>query len=164
MITFNFDVLAKPGNHLPTRQPDRDGIKLWKMMHEEAIGRLGLVIDGYENTEHLEYWLKSEDIRAATYEQLDLPPEGDPVLKADKIQLYMSIWGRADWYVDNDPKVAVELLRLGIPTLMAVTPYVVRPEWSPTTPVKPRDWDTLVEEITKQKIDSTEKTWKRGQE
>lgn len=164
MITFNLDVLAQPGDHLPTRNPDRDGLNLWNLFHMASEGRLGLVIDHWQDKEYLEHWLKTHAIRAATYEQLDLPKEFDPAEKAKKIQLYMTAWGRQDWYVDNDPTVAVHMLRLGIPTMLAASPYIVRPEWNPTTPIQPRDWDTLVAELADLHAEENEKKWRRGQQ
>ena len=154
MIIFNFDVLAKPGKELGARAPEPDGIRLWNMFHEHSLGRLALVVDQDVDRDIFEHWLKVNNIKAAMYEVLDVVA---PDLKAEKIQRLAMLTGRSDFYIDRDPLVASQCLRLGIPTLLVLNPYVVLPEWSGQS--NSRNWDSLVKEIDRQAIMKAEKTW-----
>lgn len=154
MIVFNFDVVARPHEELSNRTPDPEGMRLWRMFHEQTMGRMALVVDEEVNKEVFEHWLLVNNVKAAMYQELDTK---DPAIKADKVQLLMTSTGRVDWYVDNDPIAAAKTLRLGIPTLLVANPYIVRPEWSGIKAA--RSWDDLVHEVESQVIMKAEKNW-----
>lgn len=154
MIVINFDVLANPHEQFTLRHPSAEGVNLWRMMFEQYMGRVTLVINGDENMEHVTHWLKMNGIKPAIIEILD---SNDPHTKAEKIQLIMSTTGRLDWYIDIDPNMAQATMAMGIPTLLVALPFVVRPEWSGDKKV--RDWDSIVAEIDKQAIMRADKTW-----
>lgn len=154
MIIINFDVIARPSENLGSRQPDPEGRDLWRMFFDKSVGRIALVIDDPVNHEILEVWLKKEGYKPALYEVLETK---NPMLKAEKVQLLSTSFGRASWYVDNDPATCARTMRLGIPTLMVCVPWVVRPEWHEER--VPRDWDDIVDETIRQRVIKTEKTW-----
>ena len=154
MIVFNFDVLARPSADLGARQPDPEGRDLWRMFFEKSVGRIVLVVNDDVNRQIFEVWLKKEGFKPALYEVMDTH---DPVLKAEKVQLLTTSFGKASWYVDNDPATCARTMRLGIPTLMVCSPWVVRPEWHEQR--VPRDWDDIVAETTRQAVIKAEKTW-----
>lgn len=155
MIIFNFSVIAKPSDTLATRQPDTQGLNIWNMMHEHSVGRMCLVVNEVYEKMVFEDWLKKQRIKPSFYEFLD---EDRPQLKAEKVHRVAAVFGKPDWYVDNDPKACAETLKLGIPTLVVGAPYIVRPEWSGLKTIKA--WDTLVEEMDSQALKAAEKTWK----
>ena len=155
MILFNFDVLARPADELGQRQPDPEGRYLWSMLHEKEMGRICLIVNQEYEREIFETWLKKEVIKAASYEFIDFD---DPVLKAERIHTIAAVWGKAKWYVDNDPQVCAETLKRGIPTLLVAVPYIVRPEWDGGRNIK--SWDTLVDELDAQAIKAANKTWR----
>jgi len=154
VIVFNFDVIARHSETLGSRLPDPDGRRLWNMFFDHSVGRIALVVNEDVDTGILETWLKKEGFKPVVYEVLDTP---DPTLKAEKVQLLTTAFGRANFYVDNDPPTCARTMRLGIPTLMVCTPWVVRPEWHEER--VPRDWDDIVEEKTRQTLLRAEKTW-----
>jgi hypothetical protein len=155
VIIFNFSVVAKPGQSLGERQPDRSGMYIWKMMHDQSIGRICLVVNETYQRPILEDWLKVEGLKPSFYELLDEP---SPNLRAEKVHRIGAVFGRPEWYVDNDPLTCAETLKLGIQTLLVASPYIVRPEWSGERTI--RAWDTLVEEMDNQALKAAEKTWR----
>lgn len=151
MIVFHFDVLALPSSSLATRQPHPDGVRLWRLHHDSSGGRIGLLVDDSYEQDKLEHWLKMEGIKAAVYDFA--PPVAD--LKADKVHYLTSINGKMDWYVDVDPETCALTLAKGIPTMLVMTPSTV--PWSPQNQMK--GWDTLVDEIERQKLEQSKKEW-----
>lgn len=157
MIVFNFDVLARPGKELGARLPDPDGMRLWRMLHEQSLGRVAVVVDEEVDIPIFEHWLKINGVKAAVYDIFDT---NDPQIKAERIhRLSMSV-GRSDWYIDNDPVTAAITMKLGVPTLLVCNPYIVRPEWVGAKAKRP--WDDLVQEIDSQAEMRANKTWGDG--
>ena len=156
MILFNFEVLARPAHKVTNRLPEPEGIKLWKVFHEAEMGRLMLIVNETDNVEHLETWLKREGIKAFQYQVLDT----DNIdIKVEKIHQLSSAIGRASWYIDNDPATCARTLQLGIPSIMAGTPYIIRPEWSSNTQTVRKGWSDLVDELNTQAELRAEKSW-----
>lgn len=155
MIVFNFSVLAKPAETLATRQPDSDGRAVWGAFFDKYMGRIILVCnEDYDRAQFTE-WLKREQFKAS---MLDFIETEDPVLRAEKVHRVGSAAGRIDWYIDNDPRTCAETLKLGIPTIMVASPYIVRPEWDGGRKVK--DWGALVDELDTQALKAAERTWR----
>lgn len=155
MIVFNFSVLAKPAETLATRQPDSDGRAVWGAFFDKYMGRIILVCnEDYDRAQFAE-WLKREQFKAS---MLDFIEVTDPVLRAEKVHRVGSAAGRIDWYIDNDPRTCAETLKLGIPTIMVASPYIVRPEWDGGRKVK--DWGALVDELDTQALKAAERTWR----
>ena len=155
MILFNFSVIAKPGQHLGERQPDSHGMGIWRMFHENTIGRICLIINEEYQKPVLEDWLKVERIKPAFYEMFEEPSAN---LKAERIHRIGAVFGKPEWYIDNDPITCSETLKLGIPTILVASPYIVRPEWSGERVIK--SWDTLVQEMDEQALKAANKTWR----
>ncbi len=155
MILFNFSVLARPADSIALRQPDSQGLYIWRMMHDQSVGRICLVVNEDYSKMIIEDWLKKEGIKPSFYEMLDEP---DPVLRAEKVHRIGAVFGKPEWYVDNDPRTCAETLKLGIPTLLIASPYLVRPEWSNMKVI--REWGSLVEEMDNQALKAAEKTWR----
>lgn len=155
MIVFNFSVLAKPAENLALRQPDPDGRAIWGAMFEKYMGRIIVVCDEvYDRSQFME-WLKREQFKASMLDFLDVV---DPALKAEKVHRIGSAAGRINWYIDNDPRTCAETLKLGIPTLVVASPYIIRPEWDSGRKVK--EWGSLVDEMDYQALKAAEKTWR----
>lgn len=155
MIVFNFSVLAKPAESLSLRQPDPDGRAVWNAFFDKYMGRIIVVCDEvYDRTQFME-WLKREQFKASMLDFLD---QKDPVLKAEKVHRVGSAAGKINWYVDNDARACAETLKLGIPTLVVASPYIVRPEWDGGRVIK--EWDSLVEELDTQALKAAERTWR----
>jgi hypothetical protein len=155
VIIFNFNVLATPADSLALRQPDPNGRALFSMMFEKYMGRICVVSNTEYDRHVFEEWLKRERYKASSYEFID---EVDHILKAEKVHRIGSAFGRIEWYVDNDPRVCAETLRLGIPTLVAAAPYIIRPEWDGGRKMK--EWGYLVDEMDTQALKAAEKTWR----
>ena len=125
------------------------------MLHDQSIGRICLVVNEDYSKLIIEDWLKKEGIKPSFYEMLDEP---NPVLRAEKVHRIGAVFGKPEWYVDNDPRTCAETLKLGIPTLLIASPYLVRPEWSNMKTIK--EWGVLVEEMDNQALKAAEKTWR----
>lgn len=154
MILFNLSVLARPAETLVLRQPDPDGRRLWKALFEQTTGRICLVINEPYDRGSIEHWCKVEGFKPSFYEILDEPVI---TLRAEKIHRISSTFGRPEWYIDNDPRLCAETLKLGIPTLVVACPYIVRPEWDGERVVK--EWSQLVDSMDAQALKSAERTW-----
>lgn len=150
-------MLARPNKDLASRLPDSEGTRLWKVFHEQTLGRLAIVVDEDVDTSIFEHWLKVNGIKASLYEVLDVT---DAAIKAEKVHRLATTMGRSDWYIDNDPEACAHTLRLGVPTLLVASPYVVRPEWSKEKSARP--WDSLVQEINDQALHRANRTWGEG--
>ena len=155
MILFNFSVLARPADSISLRQPDPQGLYIWRMMHDQSVGRICLVVNEDYTKMTMEDWRKKEGIKPSFYEMLD---ESDPILRAEKINRIGAVFGKPEWYVDNDPRTCAETLKLGMPTMLIASPYLVRPEWSNMKVIK--EWNVLVEELDTQALRAAEKTWR----
>lgn len=155
MIVFNFDVLARPADSLVTRQPDTNGRAIWGAMFDKYMGRILLVCNEQYDRALFTDWLKREQFKASMIDFID---HVDPVLKAETIHRLGSAAGRIEWYVDNDPRVCAETLKLGVPTLVVAAPYIVRPEWD--TGRKIKEWVNLVDEMDTQALKAAERTWR----
>ena len=124
-------------------------------MHDQSVGRICLVVNEDYTKMIMEDWLKKEGIKPSFYEMLD---ESDPTLRAEKINRIGAVFGKPEWYVDNDPRTCAETLKLGMPTMLIASPYLVRPEWSNMKVIK--EWNVLVEELDTQALRAAEKTWR----
>ena len=124
-------------------------------MHDQSVGRICLVVNEDYTKMIMEDWLKKEGIKPSFYEMLD---ESDPILRAEKINRIGAVFGKPEWYVDNDPRTCAETLKLGMPTMLIASPYLVRPEWSNMKVIK--EWNVLVEELDTQALRAAEKTWR----
>jgi hypothetical protein len=58
--------------------------------------------------------------------------------------------GSIEFYVDADPLMVAEAMRLGIPALLMTTPAYIRPEFRPDAPKGVRPWDEIVAETNRQ--------------
>lgn len=154
MITFNFDVLARPGATISTRQPDPDGRNLWRMFHSLTVGNMCIVCDDDIDRTLFEHWLMREGFKASTYDFFDTK---DPIIKAEKVHLLSTMFGRAGWYVDVDPRTIALTIAKGIPSLLVGSPFTIRPEWEEAKAIRP--WDELVAEMDRQKILKVKKSW-----
>ncbi len=155
MIVFNFDVLARPGDSLATRQPDPDGRAVWSMLFDKYTGRICVVSTTEYDRTQLEEWLKREKFKASSYDFIDFI---DPALRAERVHIIGSAFGRINWYVDNDAATCAETLKLGIPTMVIASPYIIRPEWDGGRKLK--GWDSLVDEINSQALKAAERDWR----
>jgi hypothetical protein len=157
MIVFNFDVLAYPGPNLGARVPDPDGMKLWRMFHEQSRGGVGLVYKGdlYDETKKsiFEDWLKRERIKASFYEEIT----EDPTVQEEKIHRLSTMFGRADWYIDHDVRLCTKLVKRGVRCFVYANPQIIMPEWHESRTVRP--WDDLTAEMDRQAEMLSDRYW-----
>lgn len=158
-MVVNLDVLAKPGP-MGSRLPEPHGMRLWRILHDQTLGRLALVVDEDVKRDELEHWMKVNGVKAAVYDVLG---SKDPQIKAEKVHRILGTTGTPnDWYFDVDPHTAAITLSLGIPTILVSIPYVIRPEWASES--QARSWGTLVEELDKQALMRAERDWNEPME
>ena len=154
MIVFNFNVLAQPAQEFGSRVPDRDGILLWRSLHESQVGRLAVVVDDAPSNEMLEHWLKLNQIKAVMYEIIGTT---EPKVKAEIVARIMAASGSRGMYLDTDPATVSNTMKEGLPSILVCQPFVIRQEWS--SPKQMRSWDTLVTEVEQQALARSEKNW-----
>jgi hypothetical protein len=147
MILFNFSVLARQSSEFNLRQPEPQGIELWRALGDASMSNVGVVVNEWMPREQIDNWLTTYRMKSVLVNSLDTT---DPALKASKVQQIMAALGRMDWYVDTDPPTIAETLKLGIPSLLMAVPYSVRPEWHDSSKPAQRTWGALVEEIDRQ--------------
>lgn len=116
---------------------------------------MAIVYDGEPQKDIFEHWLMQEGFKAATYEVFDTK---DPVIKAEKVHLLTTLFGRAGWYVDVDPRTVARTIAKGIPSLLVGSPYTIRPEWEQEKTITP--WGELVAEMDRQNLLKTQKAWR----
>jgi hypothetical protein len=157
MIVVNFDCLAFPNDELGARLPDPDGMKLWRMFHEQNRGAVGLVYKGdlYDKAkkEIFEDWLKRERIKASFYEEIT----ADITIQEEKVHRLSTMFGRADWYIDNDVPLCTRLVRRGVRCFLYANPQIIMPEWHESRSVRP--WDELTAELDRQAEMLAERSW-----
>jgi hypothetical protein len=156
MFIFHMDALAHPAEEFIHRLPRRNGLLLWRSLHEATFGRMGVVLTEDIKSDVLETWMRVHNIRAQVYEIMD--PAMGPI--DTQIERMMIINGAraGDMYVDVDADRAASLLARGIPTLLLGDPFVLRKEWSTEEVARP-SWDALVEEMDRQAVLRTKKEW-----
>lgn len=159
MLVFNFDVLAIPGPDVISRQPSAEGRFLWKAFHTISGGNMAIVCDEEYPSHLFEAWLVRERLKASTYHFLDTK---DPAAKAEKVHLFSNTFGRANWYIDIDPRTVALTISKGIPSLLVGAPYTIRPEWETEKPITP--WSDLVEEADRQNLRKAQKSWSNWNE
>lgn len=153
MITFNFDVLARPASELAKRQPDPDGRALWNLF-SGTLQHMCIVVDEDVDRRIFEHWLIREGLKASTIDFLD---SHEPLVKAEKIHHLTTMFGRAGWYVDTDPRTIALTIAKGIPSLLVGSPHTIRPEWEEEPEIRP--WDAVVAELDRQKMKKAQRTW-----
>jgi hypothetical protein len=157
MIVFNFDVLAYPGDELGARVPDPDGLKLFRMFHAQTRGTVAIVYKGdlYDPTKKkiFEEWLKRENVKASYYEAIG----SDTALQEHNVHKLSTMFGRADWYVDDDPELCTRLYSKGVRCFIYANPQIIRPEWHETRSARP--WDALVAEMDRQAEMLSARAW-----
>lgn len=129
------------------------------MFHKLTIGNMCLVSDEVHNKDLFETWLIREGFKASRYEFFD---STDPIVKAEKVHLLTTMFGRAGWYVDVDPRTVALTIGKGIPSLLVGSPYTIRPEWEEEKAIRP--WDDLVAEMDRQWLLKAKKMWNAGDE
>lgn len=154
MILFNFNVLAQPNTEFGSRVPDKDGMLLWRSLHETQMGRLGILVNECPNHEILEAWLRMNNVKAVMY---DIVGTTEPKVTAEFAAKIIGASGARGMYFDTDPATIANTMQQGLPSILVGQPFVVRHEWATQKAMK--GWDSLVEEITKQKLARAEKDW-----
>jgi hypothetical protein len=156
MIVVSFDVIANPSDELGSRQPNPAGRKLWNMMFMQNNGRICLLVDGVNKTQHetVMSWLKKEGYKPNS---IDFSSESGVDHRLERIRAIYAGYGKLDYYVDIDPAVARLAIKEGICTILITDPHVIRPEWEKVKDI--RQWDQLVEEIEHQTLRKAEKAW-----
>lgn len=130
------------------------------MFHKQSMGHMCVVVDEELNRDIFEQWLMREGYKAQIYEFLDT---SDPVVKAEKVHLLTTSFGRAGWYIDNDPRTLALTIAKGIPSLLVGSPFTIRPEWEESGR-QIRPWDELVSEMDRQHLKKVQKAWTLAEE
>jgi hypothetical protein len=154
MHIVNFNVLARQGPELGARQPDAEGRRFWNMLHAQTMGDIAVVVDDELNRSIFEQWMMREGFKAQLYEFIG---SSDPVVKAEKVHLFMAAYGRNGWYIDNDPRTVALTLSSGITSVLIGSPFTIRPEWENERSITP--WDELVASMDEQKLKQQAKVW-----
>jgi hypothetical protein len=156
MILITMDTLALPSETVGTRKPSVEGRGLWNMLFQQYNGSIVLIADGRDDKDHLEHWLKSEGFKPS---MLDYSVDNTPREKVRRATQLRNAFGNVRWFVDVDPYSAQLALEEGLPTLIAVAPSVPRTEWRSDRVEGNKPWDTLVEEIDRQRLMRAEANW-----
>ena len=157
MILITMDTLALPAETVGTRKPSVEGRGLWNMLFQQYNGSILLIADEHDDKDHLEHWLKTNGYKPS---MLDFAIDNTPREKVRRATQLRNAFGTVRWFVDVDPYSAQLALEEGLPTLIAVAPSVPRIEWrTENKDVKSTPWDTLVEEIDRQKVMRAEANW-----
>ncbi len=156
MILVTMDTLALPSETVGTRKPSVEGRGLWNMLFQQYNGSIVLIADGRDDKDHLEHWLKSEGFKPS---MLDYSVDSTPREKVRRATQLRNAFGNVRWFVDVDPYSAQLALEEGLPTLIAVAPSVPRTEWRSDRVEGNKPWDTLVEEIDRQRLMRAEANW-----
>ena len=156
MILITMDTLALPSETVGTRKPSVEGRGLWNMLFQQYNGSIVLIADGRDDRDHLEHWLKSEGFKPS---MLDYSVDSTPREKVRRATQLRNAFGNVRWFVDVDPYSAQLALEEGLPTLIAVAPSVPRTEWRSDRVEGNKPWDTLVEEIDRQRLMRAEANW-----
>lgn len=159
MIFVTLDALALPAESLGARQPRPETRRLWSALFPFYHGRMlvlagGIKKDGTNGQQILLEWLKKENFKAAS---VDMVEDTGPESMYDRVMSLSAAYGTPHWFIDVDPEAVAKVARYGIPTLLVTIPHIVRPEWSEGRTIK--GWDTLVEEIDRQKLAKNERDW-----
>jgi hypothetical protein len=157
MIVFTFEVIANRSSDIGASQPNNHGRKLWNMLFPTYNGRICLLVDGVDKSQHelIMQWLKKEGFKPGS---IDFHWETGSDNRLDRVRAVHAAYNRIDWYVDINPETVAKVLKEGIPTLLMTVPYTVRPEWD-----KPRTivgWDEITKEIETQALKNAERTWR----
>ena len=123
-----------------------DGLILFKAM--KAVGRVVVLTEmprdmaeGWMAMNHLDDFDDLIDVTAGV----------DPAENLRIRQIHHArSRGRVDYYIDADPRMIEEALRLGVCSLMFVSPEYRRPEFMPDAGNGIRPWDDIVAETTRQ--------------
>ena len=156
MILITMDTLALPAETVGTRKPSVEGRGLWNMLFQQYNGSIVLIADERDDKEHLEHWLKGEGFKPS---MIDFSKDSSPREKVRRATQLRNAFGTVRWFVDVDPYSAQLALEDGLPTLIAVAPSVPRVEWRNDRVEGNKPWDTLVEEIDRQRIMRAEANW-----
>ena len=156
MIIITMDTLALPSDHVNTRKPSVEGRGLWNMLFQQYHSSIVLIADERDDKDHVEHWLKSEGYKPS---MIDYSKDSTPREKVRRACQLRNAFGTLRWFVDIDPYSAQLALEDGLPTLIAVTPSVPRVEWRSDRAKGNTPWDTLVEEIDRQRIMRAEANW-----
>jgi len=156
MILITMDTLAHPGDTVGERLPSIEGRRLWNLLFQQYNGSIILIADARDDRDHLEHWLKAGNFKPS---MIDYASDNSPRSKVLRATQLRNAFGSVHWFVDVDPYSAQLALEDGLPTLITVTPAVPRSEWRDDRPDKKKPWDSLVEEIDRQKIMRAEANW-----
>lgn len=157
MIVITFEVIANRSPEIGSSQPNSQGRKLWNMLFPVYNGRICLLVDGVDKTQHqlIMEWLKKEGFKPGS---IDFHWESGPDNRLDRVRAVYAAHTRIDWYVDNDPVAVAKVIKEGISSLLVTIPHIVRPEWDqPRTIV---GWEELTKEIETQRLKNAERTWR----
>lgn len=123
-----------------------DGLFMYRSM--KVLGRVILLTS--MDRQMAEVWLMMHNM--SDYDELiDSSVALDPSEKLRHRQLAVArTRGEITMYVDADPSMVAESLRLGITSLLFSSPQYSRPEFRPDAPKGVRRWDDLVGERTRQ--------------
>jgi len=141
-IVFSLDGVLRGGaGDLVT-----DGLLLYRSM--KVLGRVVLITE--MDRPLAEVWCMMHNL--GDYDDL-LDPSVlvDPAENVKYRQIAVArSRGPITMYVDADPTVVAEALRMGITSLLFSSPQYSRPEFRPDAPKEIRRWDDIVSERTRQ--------------
>lgn len=153
MVIFTLDALAYPpadeNTSFGARQPIPDGRRLWNALYEQYHGKLIMLIAGCTDTQMMTTWAKAEGFKYAT---LDLIEGTTPEAVRDRVRDLNAVFGKIDWFVDNNARTVKLVMEDAIPCLLTCLPAFVRPEWRQGRTRERQVWDDLVREVEVQSL------------
>lgn len=123
-----------------------DGLILFKAM--KVVGRVVLLTE--MDRSMAEVWLMMNHLE--DYDDLitnDVAIDPQEPLRNRQIAVARTR-GVINFYIDADPSMVAEAMRLGITALLFTTPSYSRPEFRPDAPKGVRRWDDITAEKTRQ--------------
>ena len=125
-----------------------EGLIMYRGFH--TLGRIVLITDLPQDLAKV--WLMMHNL--SDYDVLlDNSVSVDPEEPLKQRQLAVArTRGPVNMYVDADPGMVAEALRLGITAVLFSSPKYARPEYRPDAPKGIRKWDDIVAERTRQQV------------
>jgi hypothetical protein len=123
-----------------------DGLIVYRAF--KSIARVVIISD--MERKNAETWMamnKMPDFDDLIDSNVNLDP--DEQLRSRQIKVARTR-GSIEFYVDADPMMVAEAMRLGIPAILVTTPAYIRPEFRPDAPKGVRPWGEIVAETNRQ--------------
>jgi hypothetical protein len=102
-----------------------------------------------EDREHTDVWLKKNNLTRNIDDivEIDKSPLGDNLLRTVERERSK---GKIDFVITDNTELVKQLLEVGIPALVFLSPWYTRPEFRPDAKEGVKSWDSITAELDKQ--------------